>query len=125
MPHLLPLPIRFTRDADGRTGGSTALTTAIDAVFCIVRGSCAWRLLPHDFPPWKIVYHYFRAWRLDGIWERMHAALRQRVRVRLERNPQSSAGMMDRDGIKLLLDPSSWERLPRLSHLWLDTGYNG
>jgi hypothetical protein len=29
MPHLLPLPIRFTRDADGRTGRSTALTTAI------------------------------------------------------------------------------------------------
>jgi putative transposase len=32
---------------------------------------------------------------------------------------------MDRDGIKLLLDPSSWDRLPRLSHLWLDAGYNG
>jgi hypothetical protein len=34
MPHLLPLPIRFTRDADGRTGGSTALNTAI-VVPCI------------------------------------------------------------------------------------------
>jgi putative transposase len=36
-----------------------------------------------------------------------------------------SAKVMDRDGIKLLLDPSSWDRLPRLSHLWLDAGYNG
>jgi hypothetical protein len=32
---------------------------------------------------------------------------------------------MDRDGIKLLLDPSSADRLPRLSDLWLDAGYNG
>jgi transposase len=32
---------------------------------------------------------------------------------------------MDREGIKLLLDPSSWDRLPRLSQLWLDAAYNG
>jgi transposase len=24
----------------------------LNAVFYIVRGGCAWRLLPHDFPPW-------------------------------------------------------------------------
>jgi putative transposase len=36
-----------------------------------------------------------------------------------------SAKVMDRDGIKLLLDPSSPDRLPRLSQLWLDAGYNG
>src|SRR5215217_985072 len=63
----------------------------LNAVFYIVRGGCAWRLLPHDFPPWKTVYHYFRSWRLDGSWERMHSALRKRVRVRLNRDPQPSA----------------------------------
>jgi transposase len=36
-----------------------------------------------------------------------------------------SAKVVDRDGIKLLLDPSSSERLPRLSHIWLDAGYTG
>jgi putative transposase len=46
------------------------------------------------------IYHYFRAWRLDGTWERMHAALRQRVRVRLERNPQPSAGIVDSQSVK-------------------------
>src|SRR5215204_6479326 len=43
----------------------------------------------------KTVYHYFRFWCLDGTWERMHAALRKRVRLRLKRNPQPSAGMVD------------------------------
>ncbi len=68
-----------------------------DAVFYVVRGGCAWRLLPHDFfPPWKTVYHYFRAWRIDGTWRRLHeVALRRRARVRLERDPQPSAGIVD------------------------------
>jgi putative transposase len=66
----------------------------LDAIFYVLKSGCAWRLLPHDFPPWKTVYHYFRSWRLDGTWEKMHDALRERVRVRLERNPQPSAGIV-------------------------------
>ena len=50
--------------------------------------------------PWKTVYHYFRFWCLDGTWERMHAALRQRVRVRLKRNPQPSAAIVDSQSLK-------------------------
>ena len=72
----------------------------LNAIFYIVRGGCAWRLLPHDFPPWKTVFHYFRAWRLDGTWERLHAALRKRVRVRLKRNPQPSAAIVDSQSVK-------------------------
>lgn len=74
----------------------------VDAVFYnIVKSGCAWRLLPHDFPPWKTVYHYyFRTWRLDGTWERMHAASRERVRVRAGRNPQPSAGIVDSQSVK-------------------------
>jgi putative transposase len=69
------------------------LREILNAIFYVVRSGCAWRLLPHDFPSWKTVYHYFRFWRLDGTWERMHAALRDRVRVRLKRNPQPSAAI--------------------------------
>ena len=56
--------------------------------------------MPNDFPPWKTVYHYFRSWRLDGTWERMHSALRKRVRVRLERDPQPSAAIVDSQSVK-------------------------
>ena len=72
----------------------------LDAIFYVLNSGCAWRLLPHDFPPWKTVYHYFRAWRLSGLWERMHSALRQRVRVRLRRDPQPSAGVVDSQSVK-------------------------
>ena len=76
------------------------LREIIDAIFYVVRSGCSWRLLPHDFPPWRSVYHYFRQFRLDGTWERVHSALRERVRVRLERNPQPSAAIVDSQSVK-------------------------
>lgn len=77
-----------------------ALREILDAIFYIVRGGCAWRLLPHGLPPWKTVYHYFRLWRIDGTWERLHRTLRERVRVRLGRDPQPSAGIVDSQSAK-------------------------
>lgn len=74
--------------------------TLCNAVFYLVRTGCHWRLLPREFPPWKTVYHYFRAWRLDGTWERSHTVLRERERVRQGRNPQPSGCIMDSQSIK-------------------------
>jgi putative transposase len=72
----------------------------LNAIFYIVRSGCAWRLLPHDFPPWKTVHHYFRTWRIDGTWEKLHAALHKRLRVRMGRDPQPSAGVVDSQSVK-------------------------
>src|SRR5687768_4601626 len=76
------------------------LREILDAIFYIVRSGCAWRLLPHDFPPWKPIHHYFRTWRIDGTWERLHAALRERLRVRMKRESQPSAGIVDSQSVK-------------------------
>ena len=72
----------------------------INAIFYIVRSGCAWRLLPHDFPPWKTVHHYFRTWRIDGTWERISTSLRRRVRVRKKRDPEPSASVADSQSVK-------------------------
>jgi putative transposase len=65
-----------------------------------LRSGCQWRLLPHDFPRWPTVYLYFRKWRIDGPWERINQAIRERLRVRLKRNPQLSAGIVDYQSVK-------------------------
>jgi len=72
----------------------------LDAIFYLLRSGCAWRLLPHDLPPWKTVHHYFRVWRIDGTWEKLNAALRERLRVRMGRNAQPSAGIVDSQSVK-------------------------
>jgi putative transposase len=93
------MPYLPTPKAPGRPRAH-ALREITDAIFYIVRSGCAWRLLPHDFPPWKTVHHYFRTWRIDGTWERMHSALRKRVRVRVDRDPEPSAGIVDSQSVK-------------------------
>jgi putative transposase len=67
----------------------------LDGIFYLVRSGCHWRLLPHEFPPWKTVYHYFRVWRIDGTWERLNTTLRERERTRQGRHPQPSGCIMD------------------------------
>jgi len=72
----------------------------MNAIFSILRGGCAWRLLPHDFPPWPMVYQYFWRWRKDGTWQRMHDLLRGDVRVAAGKRRQPSAGLLDSQAVK-------------------------
>jgi len=57
-------------------------------------------MLPHDLPPWKTVYHYFRLWRKDGTWETFNAALREEVRVTAGREPELSVPILDSQSVK-------------------------
>jgi putative transposase len=76
------------------------LREIVNAIFYIMRSGCAWRLLPHDLPPWKTIYHYFRLWRQDGTWARIHDALRTEVRLAAGRDPQPSAAILDSQSVK-------------------------
>ena len=94
-PRASPLRWQSTPSARTRTH---SLREILNAVFYLLKSGCQWRLLPHDFPRWPTVYHYFRTWRIDGTWERINRAIRQRLRVRLNRDPQPSAGVVDSQG---------------------------
>jgi putative transposase len=67
----------------------------LNAIFYVLKSGCQWRLLPKDFPPWETVYWWFGRWRKDGTFEHINAALRERLRSRLGRNPLPSAGIAD------------------------------
>jgi putative transposase len=77
----------------------------LNAIFYLLRSGCAWRLLPHDFPPWKTVYHYFRLWRLDGTWKRINDALRADLRVAYGRKSEPSAAILDSQSVKTTETP--------------------
>jgi putative transposase len=57
--------------------------------FYLLKSGCPWRLLPRDFPPWKSVYHWFSKWRIDGTFERLNLALRERLGTQLGRETHS------------------------------------
>ena len=72
----------------------------LNALFYLVCEGCRWRALPGDFPPWSTVYTYFRNWRLDGTWVKIHDQLRGWVRVEQERPPSPSEAIIDSQSVK-------------------------
>jgi putative transposase len=77
-----------------------ALRLLVNAIFYLLRTGCAWRYLPREYPPWQTVYTTFRRWRLQGVWQRVHEALRRAVRLRAGRDPEPSAAIMDSQSVK-------------------------
>lgn len=84
----------------GGHGVRDARRELVNAMRYVLRSGEAWRLMPHDLPPWQTVYHYFRLWRDDGTWERINATLRERLRVRDGREAQPSGGIIDSQSVK-------------------------
>ena len=72
----------------------------LNAIWYVVRSGCAWRMIPHDLPPWQTVYGYFRAFRADGLWKCLHDRLREQVRGACGREPTPSAAIIDSQSVK-------------------------
>ncbi|WKZ45894.1 MAG: IS5 family transposase [Anaerolineales bacterium] len=74
--------------------------TILNAIFYIVRNGCVWRALPHDFPTWKTVYHYFQQFRKTGLWEQLNTSIREAVREKEGKQPQASLMIADSQSAK-------------------------
>ena len=72
----------------------------INGILYLNRTGCAWRLLPHEFPPWGTVHYYYRRFRIDGVWQQIHDKLREKVRRSVGKKPTPSAGVIDSQSVK-------------------------
>jgi len=72
----------------------------LNAILYVVVGGIKWRMLPREYPKWKSVYHYFRQWRDEGTWQRLHDTLRARVRQQAGRHKHPTAGCLDSQSVK-------------------------
>jgi putative transposase len=79
---------------------TTNMREVVNAILYLDRTGGQWRALPHEYPPWSTVWSYFRKWRNDGTWKRMHTVLREQVRVKAGREPTPSAAIIDSQSVK-------------------------
>lgn len=86
--------------ADGGRPRETDMRSVINGILYLNRTGCAWRLLPRDFGNWNTVYHYFRRFKQDGTWQRIHDKLREKVRRKAGKKPTPSAGVIDAQSVK-------------------------
>ena len=72
----------------------------LDAIMYVVRTGCQWRMLPADFPNWNTVYGVFRQWRNEGIWQRIHDALREKTRRQAGKKPTPTVAIIDSQSVR-------------------------
>jgi transposase len=102
---LLPYLTLMREDAPQR---DYLLRDLFDALRYVVKTSCQWRYLPHDFPPWTAVYQQARRWLEARVFEDAAHDLREMIRLALERGPHPTAVIMD--GRTLQSTPESGSR---------------
>jgi transposase len=72
----------------------------VNAILYFLRAGAAWRLLPHEFPPWQTVYYYLRRWQREGVWDRVHHTLVMADRERVGREASPSAAILDSQSVR-------------------------
>jgi putative transposase len=96
---LLPQP-------DPKKGGRPRNYThreILNAIFYIEKSGCQWRMLPREFPPWNLVWQYFRRWRNEGLLEKIRLTLNRKVREKLGKKALPTVGIADSQSVKTAL----------------------
>ena len=76
------------------------LREVVYGILYVLRGGISWRMMPHDLPPRRTAFHYFRTWRRDGTWQRAHDTLRSQTRQSKGRRASPSAAVIDSQSVR-------------------------
>jgi len=68
-------------------------------VLYLSRTGCSWRQMPHDLPPWGTVHYYYRRFRRDGTWPKIHDGLREDVRKKVGTESTPFAAVIDSQSV--------------------------
>lgn len=79
------------------------LREVFNSILYLVKTGCQWRMLPSDFPDWRIVYYYFSKWKSNGLLEVLLESLGEKTRLKSGRRPQPTAGIIDSQSVKSTL----------------------
>lgn len=72
-----------------------SMREVFNGVRYVVRTGCPWRLMPHDLPPWEVVYQQSQRWIKAGVFEAMVHDLRAVMRLAKGKEEQPSAAILD------------------------------
>lgn len=72
----------------------------VNAILYLLVTGCQWAMLPKEYPNHNSVYHHFRRWSWEGVWEPINTVWREQVRAQAGRAAQPSAASIDSQSVK-------------------------
>src|SRR5215813_8356893 len=85
----------LTLMTEGAPQREYSLRVVFNALRWMARTGASWRMMPHDFPPWAVVYQQTQRWLKAGVFEAIVEDLRAVLRVAHGRGSQPSAVILD------------------------------
>src|SRR5688572_3354080 len=76
------------------------LRDIVNAICYLLKTGCQWRLLPNDFPPYRLVHYYFRSWNKSRLWHKLNRELNRLYRQKQGRKPSPSVAIVDAQSVK-------------------------
>jgi transposase len=85
-----------------RGGGKRTvdIRAVVNGVMYVLSTGCQWQYMPKDLPSKSTVFFYFKRWFEDGTLEKIHAALFSACRLKIGRDPEPTACVIDSQSVK-------------------------
>ena len=72
----------------------------VNGIMYVLSTGCQWRYVPRDLPPRSTLHEYLQRWDYDGTLGRIHYALYQKCRERMDRQASPTACVIDSQSVK-------------------------